>query len=118
MGTARQNERGHAGPLGLYRGGLALQQFEDRLLVCIGLSQHGCRSLLNDLRARQLRAGFGVICIQNSAARLSRVVGDVVQVVNSVLETVDLGAQIGAKIIDGCDCTVHLCQGRGITDVC
>ena len=45
-----------------------LQQLEYRLLVHVGLSQDRGSCLLDDLGARQLRRGLGVVSIQNTAA--------------------------------------------------
>ena len=50
-----------------------LQQLQDCLLVGIGLGQDGGSGLLDDLCARELAGGLGVVGVQNAAARLGGV---------------------------------------------
>ena len=49
---------------------LALQQLQHGLGLLVGLGQHGGGRLRDDLCARQLAAGFGVVSIHDAAARL------------------------------------------------
>ena len=63
-------------------GGLALQQGHHLLRLLVGLRQHRCGSLLNNLRFGKLRCCQRVVRVHDGTARLCSVRGDVRNVVS------------------------------------
>ena len=77
-----------------------LEQGEHALLRLVGLRQHGCRRLGDDLGTRQFRRCLGIIGIQNPAARSTGILRYVGQIVSSVGQAIDACAEIGSRRVD------------------
>ncbi len=80
--------------------GRLAKQLQNRLRLLIGLGQHSCGSLLNDLTFRKIRRGLRIISVLDTAARSCRIRRDVRQVIDGILEAVDHRTHIAALLID------------------
>ena len=88
-----------------------LQEFEHGLLIGIGLGQDCRCRLLNDLRSGHLTGRFGIVCIQNAAARSLRVGCNIGQVVRCVGQSIGNGTQAGPECIHGRDGLIQYRNG-------
>ena len=83
-----------------------LEQGQYALLRLVGLGQHGCGGLRDDLRAGQLGGGLGKIGVLHPAAGGRGVGGYIGQVISRISQAVDRGTLIlkfntsGTQVVD------------------
>ena len=70
-----------------------LQQGKHRLRLLVGLRQHGCGSLLNDLRFSQVRRRRCVVGVHDTATRGRCILHNVGQVIQGIRQLIDTGAE-------------------------